>query len=126
MDKLTKADLQRRDDLTERLRSSAEALEQEHTDLTTAIETFNRKLDAHNEIINEASGWRDDLVSEIDEFVSNKSEKWQDGDKGQAVADWKNELEQLDLGEIEHVEVPDLPDLLHADTLEQMQTEAGG
>lgn len=126
MDRLTKTDLKRRDDLERRLRESAAAMEQHHADLIAAVDKFNGFIDAHNEIINEASGWRDDLVNEIDEFVGGKSERWQQGDKGRAVEQWKGELENLDLNEVERVEPPELPEMLHHDTLEQMQTEAEG
>lgn len=124
MDKLKSADIKRRDELAGRLRDSEEVLKAEHAEMTTAIEKFNAALDQHNEIINEASGWRDDLVSAIDEYVGDKSDKWQEGDKAASIGEWKSELEGMDFGEVEHVECPDLPDMLHADTLDEMQTEA--
>lgn len=125
MDKLSRNDINRRDDLAKRLGHSQDALMIEHADMVEAIETFNKKIDAHNEIIAEAAGWRDDLVNEIDEYLGGKSDAWQEGDKGQAVTAWKDELEQLDLEPIEPLEIPDMPDLLHVDTLEQMPVEAG-
>lgn len=53
----------------------------------------------------------DDLHREADEYFDGRSEKWQDGEKGQNYASWRDELERV-RGEVEEeIEAPEIPDL---------------
>lgn len=124
MQKLSSADRKRRDGYAQRIRDSAADLSASFDELISAIEKFNGEIDQHNELLNEVRGWRDDLVSEIDQFMSEKSEKWLDGDRGQAVSEWKDEIENLDLDDLEPIERPEQPEAeTAADTLDQMSEE---
>ncbi|MFP3443222.1 hypothetical protein R0K18_36360, partial [Pantoea sp. SIMBA_133] len=77
------------------------------------VDKFNERIDAYNEQLEEARGFAEDMVSEIDSYMSDRSERWQDGDTGPAYSDWKSEWENVALDELEHVEVPELPSTDH-------------
>lgn len=58
-------------------------------------------LNAYNEAISNANEWQSGIVEEIQEYIDSKSEKWQEGDKGQAFVSWKEQYEE----ELETVEL---------------------
>lgn len=108
--KLSKSDLQRRDGYVSQLREL-------HDKLTDAIREYNAKLAdlkapveaalaAYNEVVEEARGFVEDLASEHRGAFDDKSESWQNGDKGQAVSEWIDALENADIAEAE-VEFPE-------------------
>jgi hypothetical protein len=94
-----------------------EKFELAHNELATAIDAYNASLAAVTE-------WRDGIVQEMSDYQSERSDKWQEGDAGQAYQAWIDEWEGLDLDEVETPELPDAPDFEHIDTIEQLPTEA--
>jgi hypothetical protein len=125
MQKLSKEDIKRIGELEVRIRDSYADLEQEHVKLVEAVEAFNASIAKHNEIIEEASGVRDDLVREMEDYFGGRSEKWQEGNNGQAYSEWKDAWEGLELDPMETVELPDLPESAVAEALEQAPQEPG-
>ncbi|GAA5666125.1 hypothetical protein Brsp07_04634 [Brucella sp. NBRC 14130] len=123
MKKLSKQDIARRDAIIRKLADAALRLAAEHEALSDAVEKFNGRIDEYNEQLEEARGFAEDMVSEMDNYMSERSERWQDGDTGQAYSDWKSEWENVELDELEHVEVPELPSTDHGDALEQAPEE---
>jgi hypothetical protein len=123
MKKLSKQDIARRDAIIKKLADASSRLAAEHEALSAAVDKFNERIDAYNEQLEEARGFAEDMVSEIDSYMSDRSERWQDGDTGQAYSDWKSEWENVALDELEHVEVPELPSTDHGDALDQAPEE---
>lgn len=92
-----------------------------------ALETFNKTVEQAwgdvsdalgnlNIVLEAARSFRDDLVSSMDDYASDRSEKWQDGDGGAAYDSWKNEWESADLDYVfadapDPVDVQDLMDV---------------
>lgn len=130
MFKLTKAELIQRVDLVERLNAAATKVEE-------AIDTFNERLAeqkealeaavvAYNEILSEVREFAEEIATEAESAISDKSEKWQDGDKGQAATEFKDAWEGLSFDDLEL----DLPEELtfeapgHSDDLENAPEEA--
>jgi hypothetical protein len=157
MKKLSKVHLNNRDIVTAALRETlqtfTEAVGEYNTEeqeafevLQTAITAYNERMveawekvetaqTAHNESIDAANEWMGQIVSDIDEYMSGKSEKWQDGDAAQAYSEWKaafeEDLEQEDMEQPEQIEI-EQPDELSlnsdedpADKLEQLPEELG-
>lgn len=130
MTKLSKANIKERDALCVKLRAAHDALE-------AAVEAFNAALaaewekvemarDAYNAEIQDANSWRSELAQEVQDYIDDKSDKWQEGDKGQAVSAFKDALGE-DLPEVE-LEQPEELRFDHeatADVIEQMPEEAG-
>jgi hypothetical protein len=105
MTKLTKAELTQRD-------AAAQTLQDRYTDLMAAIEAYNNAISAHwtpvetaladyNEAINEANAWKQDRAQEMQDYIEDKSEKWQESDKAQQLTAWKEQYEE----EFEQVEI---------------------
>ena len=103
MKKLDKAHMATRDELVKRLNDCFSVLD-------NTIEAFNAKVAdewnqveeaqvEYNQVLSELADWRDQIVSEIDEYVSERSEKWQEGEKASAYESWKSEFENLDFSE---------------------------
>jgi hypothetical protein len=122
MKKLSKMLLQDRDAICQQLRTQYEALEE-------AVEAFNTAMEAqweavadalahYNETVNQANEWLATVSSEIERYMSDRSEKWQDSERGQTYEQWKNDFESNDLEEVEL----DMPDALELQTGDQAET----
>jgi hypothetical protein len=122
MKKLSKMLLQDRDAICQQLRTQYEALEE-------AVEAFNAAMEAqweavahalahYNETVNQAKEWLATVSSEIEGYMSDHSEKWQDSERGQTYEQWKNDFESNDLEEVEL----DMPDALELQTGDQAET----
>jgi exonuclease VII small subunit len=103
--KLTKAQLKQRDELTSKLDLGHSDLDEAiaifNDAMRTAFEILQTELEKYNDVLEEAREFRDDIVSVFDDFISNKSEKWQESDKGQAAASLKDAWENLTLDQID-------------------------
>lgn len=114
MKKLSKEDLAKRDAIGTKLNDA-------HGDLEKAIEKFNEavtaawaevttKVEEYNATIEEANSWQEEIQSAIDDFVSEKSEKWQEGDAAAQYESWKDSFEPfdaIDIDEPDELEVPE-------------------
>jgi hypothetical protein len=94
MKKLSKMLLQDRDAICQHLRTQYEALEGAVEALNAAIEEqWEAVADAlahYNETVSQANEWLSTVSSEIEGYMSERSEKWQDSERGQAYGEWKN------------------------------------
>ena len=126
--KLTKHDAARRAEHVEKLTEAAAKLEDDV--FNAGFEQLRGPLTAalaeYNSVLAEARGFAEDIASQADSELDEKSERWRDGDRGQAAVAFKDEWEGLALDELE-LELPDearLPDEDHAAVLEGAPTEA--
>lgn len=100
-----KVAVQRKQEVLSRLQNAFD-------DLQEAVDIFNSTVNVawtnlqvpinnYNEAISNANEWQSGIVEEIQEYIDSKSEKWQEGDKGQAFVSWKEQYEE----ELETVEL---------------------
>jgi hypothetical protein len=98
MKKLTKERIAERDAHIDTLSDTFAAVEQ-------AINAFNAAQDAaweavdvalgeYNEAITAANEFQSEVASSIEDYVSERSEKWQEGDRAEAYDSWKNAWEE--------------------------------
>lgn len=91
--------------------------QQTHTALAARLANAKDELEAafnvYNGVLGELRDFRDGLVSDMDSYFSDRSEKWQEGDKGQQYETWKQAWEDLELEDLEELE------LEHGDNFEQ-------
>lgn len=110
MKKLSKTQLKERDKLTTDINEA-------HCDLEAAINAYNtaigeakskveEALTAYNEKITAAREFCEQIVSDMESYEGDRSEKWADSDAGSAFADWKSEWENVQLDDVE-LEFPD-------------------
>lgn len=132
MTKMSKDQIKERDGIAELLREKREALD-------AAIEAYNASaeslwgdieeaLGAYNETISDANSWREEVASDIQSYIDDKSEKWQEGERGQAFAEWhdifaNDEVPTADLEQPEML-VLDCEDA--AEMLEQFREDLEG
>jgi hypothetical protein len=98
--KLTKDEKAERDRLIKELRARATAIADAVTD--------------YNEVLSEATDFAAGISVRADDEISEKSERWQEGEKGAAAASWRDGWDNIDLDEV------DAPDTEHADNLENV------
>lgn len=111
--KLTKEEEKRLDDIYQRAEVAQGRLEDAKSELENEIQRlidgFNEThLDPFNAIIEEARGFVEDIANERTGEYDEKSERWQEGERGQAAYDWCQTWEQasFELDEIGQVETP--------------------
>lgn len=113
--KVTKEEAERLEALADKLGNAREFLEDELDDLNRQIreslDTINFKIAGYNELLEEARGIIDDVHSQGESDFDDKSEKWQEGERGEATREWLESLESIrddDLGDIEPIEFEDI------------------
>lgn len=82
-------------------------------------------LDAYNELVDAARGFAEDVANRAETEYDEKSEKWQEGDRGEAAREWKDAWDNVNLDEIE-IEWPDelsVDDPGHATELDGLPEE---
>lgn len=104
MKKLTKAQAVIKADLVERADAEFMALD-------AAISAYNAavalayaelapKVASYNAYMQECAEWRDEVKQDLEEYVENRSEKWQESDTATAYSNWLGEL-QIDFDTVE-------------------------
>jgi hypothetical protein len=91
--------------------------EEAHGVLADAIGEYNGTLATVTE-------WRDGIVQEMRDYQGERSDRWQEGEAGQAYESWIGEWEGLDLSEVEVPDMPDQPEPEHTGEIENLPTEA--
>lgn len=113
MKRLSKTQIAERNDIVKRLGEA-------ESHLSMVIDEFNGTLErlfapieaamsAVNDLRNEAAGFRDGIVSDMESYAGERSEKWQDSDAGNDFESWKGEWENIDFEEIQ-IECPEQVD----------------
>jgi hypothetical protein len=114
MKKLSKEKLAERDAITAKLKEKNQGL-------LIAIAEFNRHLEEKyrqveeacnqfNEAVVEANEWQEAVQSDIESFMKDKSDRWHEGEIGEAYQSWHDEFEPIDEIEFEMPELFDDPD----------------
>lgn len=105
MNRLSKQEIEDRDRRNKALRDAL-------AEVNRQIDTFNAAMDEHwravedavsvyNEAVGEVNGWLSDIHSAQEAHYDEKSEKWQEGERGEAYQSWMQEFEN----EVEEAEV---------------------
>ena len=128
--KLDKADNARRDRLVEELREGAGKIEDAMREYNEAVAALRAPVEelvaAYNETLEEAKGFAEDIGNTADATFDERSEKWREGEKGEAAGVFRDAWMEIDLEPYEvdfpaemEVEAPS-----HADDLEGLPAEA--
>jgi vacuolar-type H+-ATPase subunit H len=113
--KLTSKEDARKSDLEAELEQAVGAVEDARNELqeeiAKLIADFNEKhVDPLNAKLEEAHGFVEDIVNERQGEYDDKSERWQEGDRGQSAQSWLQDWEtgMNELEAMEQVEVPEV------------------
>jgi uncharacterized protein YukE len=116
MKKLNKEQLKAKNDYSKKVIDNFTKLEKAIADFNAKVaEAFMEvsvAVDDYNGVVEEANGWLADLQSEMQSYADEKSDKWREGDAGQAYESWMSEYEGAELNavEISEPEALDTPD----------------
>ena len=106
--KLDKGDTARKVKLVEELQEARGELEDAVSVYNAAVAELKAPLDAavekYNDVLEEARGFAEDIGNTADGEFDDKSEKWQEGERGQAAREWIDARQQaaFDAYEIEY------------------------
>ena len=124
MHKFSKADIERISELRSKLREAADEIVTAYEPLNSEVAHINTLLEAYNELLTEANGVIEDIASEVQSEIDDKSEKWQEGDRGQAIIDWQSDLENFEFEALEMLDDIEVPELDHDGQLENLPEQA--
>lgn len=82
-------------------------------------------IEEYNEAVGDAAMWRDEIVSDMSNYQSERSEKWMEGEAGQAYQEWIDEWEAAELESLETPEMPDELEYPHSDEIDNLSSEPG-
>jgi hypothetical protein len=130
--KLDKADKQRRGELVEQLSAAAAKVEDAINVYNAGLEALKgpleAEIEAYNALVTEARDFAEDRANVADEAISDKSDKWQESERGEAAVAFRDEWQNLSLDDVE-IDLPDdveTPALDHSETLDGAPEEAEG
>lgn len=114
MNKLNKSQVAQVDDIRERWTTARTEYETAQTDanavIAAAIATLNEKIAALNAVVADANSTREEIESEMQSYADDRSEKWQESDRGSAFSDWLSSW-GFEIEEVEEVEVTEIDKL---------------
>jgi cell division GTPase FtsZ len=128
--KLSKSEIARRDQYIEKLREMRGKVEDQVAIFNEAVTELRTPLDEalteYAELFEEVRGWAEDIGSEAQAAIDDKSERWQDGDTGQAAQAWATkwsewEPETLEITWPEDLSIDDIEDA--ADSIGELPEE---
>lgn len=128
---LTKAEQHTRDTLLDDLRGAKDELEDAisvyYDEMELALNKLNGKVSNYNGVLEQVQNFRDAVVNRLQEAIDSKSEKWLEGERGEATVALKDEWEGLSLDPLDDFESQDDfrndMDVSHADEMEALSTE---
>jgi hypothetical protein len=130
--KLTRSEESRLELLRDKLADARLTLEAVFNAQSAVIEDayaeINAALAPYNEIVEEARGFVEDIASEREGEWDDKSERWQESDRGQAARDWFEQWRSAAECEIETIDdleptVPEFNPVDVSDLLENLPVE---
>jgi predicted component of type VI protein secretion system len=103
-------------DVTDAHQKLEDAIREPMQHLISATEAYNQKVMDLNDCI-------DEIIGEIDDFMSDKSDKWLEGDVAQQYEGWKETLEnhRIEQVEVPEEEVIECPDVVVVDEVPPMK-----
>jgi hypothetical protein len=122
--KLSKKEIEFRDDLVARLEIASVQLSASISAanelIQTALAGVNEKVNSYNDVLSDAQGFVESVVGAAEQAIGEKSEHWQESDRGQAAQEFLSAWDDLEMDHIEPIEIDliEEPDLAHRDDLE--------
>lgn len=127
--KLSKQQSTKRAEFVDKLNGLAADIDSAINDYNAAMEEpraeVEKAIEAYNEMLAAAREFASDIATAIGEEISEKSDTWQESEKGQAAEEWRLTWEQLYMDDVEI----DFPDELsfdepeHASDLEAIEED---
>jgi hypothetical protein len=123
MQRLSKDQMTQRQLFVEVLNLRGNAIEEAWIAFEGAHERLGLAIDEYNGVLGDAVTFRDEIAQKMEDYYEERSEKWQDGDAGQAYTNWMEAWTEVELEELEQVELPDQPEMPHADLIDDLPNQ---
>ena len=98
MKKLTKEHIQKRaaivEELSEKMGAVNTLIQKLNAEIASQWEDIESAKEAYNQTIQEANALQEEIASDIDNYVGERSEKWQEGEQASRYEDWKSQWEE--------------------------------
>jgi len=120
MKNLSKEQQQEIDNLAAELDTLSEEIDTEQDNARESIGKLNEKIQRYNNVVKNASDFRDGVVQTMKDYWASKEEDWQEGDEGEAYQGWIDAMEDLELNKLELVELSDLDERGHSAALSDL------
>jgi archaellum component FlaC len=128
--KLSKQELATRDEHVAKLEKAWAEIDQAVSTYNEQVEGFKTDVEKavsnYNEVVVEAKGFAEEVANRFESEYDERSEKWQEGEKGQAAAELRDAWQAIDMEEIS-LEWPDdlsIDDPDYGPELAELSTEA--
>ena len=119
MKRLSKDQKQQRADLVTRLNDAADAVRAALAAVNAEIAgKLNSAIENYNLVVSVVEAFRDEIVSEMEHYASDRSDRWQKSERGQRHEAWKQEWEGLEVTALDAIDAIDEPEMAHANELE--------
>lgn len=132
MKSLTSFQAEQLSDLQEKLQSASERVESAITDFNTSMsELWNdsvlESLNDYNTVVEQAREFVEERHDQMQSQYEDRSEKWQQSEKGEAFQEWLNEWEEAQ-SELEDIDLAmpvevDTPDFSAVDAMDELSME---
>jgi len=129
--KLSKKEDAEREVLAAKLENAAQELEQKIADFNRMLWESNsilqEAIDAYNDVLDQAQSFVEEISEAAENEHAEKSESWQESDRGQAAYEWVEEWRNVELDYV----IIDMPDELslhiedNASILRDLPNQAG-
>lgn len=99
-------------DMEEARATLEKAIEDYNDALQTTLDSLAEPLSDYNGALNDLREFAQEIASDIQSYVDERSDRWQEGERGEAYRSWQGEWESYDydLEEVE-IEMPDRAEL---------------
>jgi septal ring factor EnvC (AmiA/AmiB activator) len=117
---LSDAQMKRRDELVDDLRSAKKAISEQQNLVNQVIGNLNEEIETYNSLLEQAKELRNEVAKAIEEDWQDKEEDWFTSREGEEQTSWKDEWEQSYTDRVETVPECELETLDQDKELEQL------
>jgi uncharacterized coiled-coil DUF342 family protein len=107
MKKISKQQSEEKDTLVASLRDTESNINQMIEEANEIIQKINEEKAKLQSVMSEVESWRDEVTTEIESYMEDRSEKWQESEAAERYNEWKTQFDDIPLeysGEIELIE----------------------
>ena len=112
MKKLGKDHVELRDKIVQKLNEQAIDIEKAIDEVNVLIsEKVNPRIEEYNEILANFTAMKDEIITEMESYSDDKSDKWREGETGSAFLEWREAWEALEYSDIDLIDTIENVDL---------------
>jgi archaellum component FlaC len=104
MKKLSRSETQEQAVFIKNLRDKESVINQMIGEANEIIDKINETLQSLETEMNNVESWRDEITSDIDDFMDKRSEKWQESDAADKYRDWRTQFDDIPFAAVEMIE----------------------